>query len=398
MKLLPRLEEQLSKHASDSTENFDRIRNAINASKRNKSIGDLFEGQLWSWNNSIDDTGPKIAFTVTTAESVDQIRLWLAYHRAIGVSVFYLFVEGQANSTVSIKMLRNEPGVSIIPNDYELQERHAKSRIWKEHWLSAFFNKPCNHELFVRQSLNMADAIEYARRDGVDWILHIDTDELVYPGGSRSYSLKEILGTVPQDVDLLILPNYESLAETDSIFEPFMEVSLFKRSFSHVQSSEYFKEFDRISRGNPNYFTTYGNGKSAARVQPGLRPNGAHRWYNYDKKPIEWTSQQSSVLHYTYNRFSDIKNRRDRCDCKPTPEDAKKCFILPFDAVAFLESSVKNDDELRKFFISRLVWNNSEEVTELLKKGLFIRLYAPQILMRGLQQALGGGMEIRSKP
>jgi len=37
------------------------------------------------------------------------------------------------------------------------------------------------------------------------------------------------------------------------------------------------------------------------------------------------------VLHYTYNRFSDLKSRRDRCDCAPTEEDAKRCFILPFD-------------------------------------------------------------------
>jgi len=37
------------------------------------------------------------------------------------------------------------------------------------------------------------------------------------------------------------------------------------------------------------------------------------------------------VLHYTFTRFSDLKARRDRCDCAPTEEDAKRCFILPFD-------------------------------------------------------------------
>ena len=37
------------------------------------------------------------------------------------------------------------------------------------------------------------------------------------------------------------------------------------------------------------------------------------------------------MLHYTYNRFDDLKSRRDRCDCAPTEEDAKRCFILPFD-------------------------------------------------------------------
>jgi len=37
------------------------------------------------------------------------------------------------------------------------------------------------------------------------------------------------------------------------------------------------------------------------------------------------------VLHFTFTRFSDLKARRDRCDCAPTEEDAKRCFILPFD-------------------------------------------------------------------
>lgn len=129
-------------------------------------------------------------------------------------------------------------------------------RIWKESWLSAFFHKPCNHELFVLQSLNMeggccrhclgcppvlrpssfdvakpcsahpwthqaeplaqvssaccrqfaaqaehvgthlqhrlcaAVGIEMAQHDGIDWLLHVDTDELIYPSGSPAFSLQ----------------------------------------------------------------------------------------------------------------------------------------------------------------------------------------------------------------
>lgn len=62
-------------------------------------------------------------------------------------------------------------------------------------------------------------------------------------------------------------------------------MTLFKRNYQHVVSDLYFKSYHTVARGNPNYFITYGNGKSAARVQPGLRPNGAHRWYSYTKSP-----------------------------------------------------------------------------------------------------------------
>ena len=312
----------------------------------------------------------------------------MAYHRAVGVSFFFLFVEGQAGSPAAIAALSKEPGVTVIPNDDALQQRHAKSRIWNESWLSAFFNKPCNHELFVRQSLNMELGIQLAQEVSADWILHVDTDELIYPGGTRDYSLQELLATVPTDVTLLVFPNYESLAERIDVEDPFLDVTLFKRSYSHVQSEVYFQEYSKVARGNPNYFTTYGNGKSAARVIPGLRPNGAHRWHNYFREPKEWTSEQSAVLHYTFNRFSDLKSRRDRCDCKPTQEDAERCFILPFDRLAFLEASLKGDDDLMVFFKERLIWDDSEMVIDFVRKGLFSRLYEPQVMIRGLREAM----------
>lgn len=97
----------------------------------------------------------KIAFMVTTSEHPDQIMLWMGYHRAIGVSLFYIFAEGVAGLPESIEQLSKEPGVKIIPRDEKLTQQQSKSRAWNETWLAGFFNKPCNHELFVKQSLNM---------------------------------------------------------------------------------------------------------------------------------------------------------------------------------------------------------------------------------------------------
>lgn len=41
--------------------------------------------------------------------------------------------------------------------------------------------------------------------------------------------------------------------------------------------------------------------------------------------------EEAAVLHYTYAKFSDLTSRRDRCGCKPTREDVKRCFMLEFD-------------------------------------------------------------------
>lgn len=44
----------------------------------------------------------------------------------------------------------------------------------------------------------------------MDWIIHVDTDELIHPVGSSQYSVQTLLLDVPQDVDLVIFPNYVS--------------------------------------------------------------------------------------------------------------------------------------------------------------------------------------------
>ena len=40
----------------------------------------------------------QLAFVTTTSESFKQIKLWIDYHKSIGVNHFYLFVDGQVRA------------------------------------------------------------------------------------------------------------------------------------------------------------------------------------------------------------------------------------------------------------------------------------------------------------
>lgn len=42
----------------------------------------------------------------------------------------------------------------------------------------------------------------------MDWILHLDTDELIHPAGGGEYSLRKLLRDIPSDVDMVVFPNY----------------------------------------------------------------------------------------------------------------------------------------------------------------------------------------------
>eukprot|EP01018_Ginkgo_biloba_P031437 Gb_04570 [translate_table: standard] len=340
----------------------------------------------WTFEFAID-SHPKICITTSTSAGVDQILPWIYYHKVIGVTNFFLFVEGKAASPNASAVLDSIPGVKVVHRTKELEEQQAKSRIWNETWLSSFFYRPCNYELFVKQSLNMEMAIVMAREGNMDWIIHLDTDELLHPAGAKEYSLRQLLLDVAHDVDMVVFPNYESAIERDDIKEPFSEVSMFKKNYDHVTKETYFGLYKEATRGNPNYFLTYGNGKAAARVQDHLRPNGAHRWHNYMKTPNEIKLEEAAVLHFTYTKFSDLTSRRDRCGCKPTKEDVKRCFMLEFDRAAFIIASTATEEEMRRWYRERIVWTDKDLNLKLLRKGLLTRIYAPMAIVQGLREA-----------
>nr|ACG42913.1 KOB1 [Zea mays] len=344
----------------------------------------LYRG--WSFDSESAIT-PKICITGSTSASLHQILPWLYYHKVIGVSHFFLFVEGEAAKPAVTSVLESIRGVKIIYRTKELKEKQEKSRIWNETWLAGFFYKPCNYELFVKQSLNMEMAIIMARDAGMDWIIHLDTDELIHPAGAREYSLRRLLLDVPDNVDMVIFPNYESSIERDDIKDPFTEVSMFKKNYDHLPKDTYFGLYKEATRGNPNYFLTYGNGKSAARVQEHLRPNGAHRWHNYMKSPNEIKLEEAAILHYTYTKFSDLTSRRDRCGCKPTKEDVKRCFILEFDRLAFIIASTATEEEMRNWYKEHVVWTDRDTNLKLLRKSVLTRIYAPMAIIRCLKES-----------
>ncbi|CAA0837918.1 Glycosyltransferase-like KOBITO 1, partial [Striga hermonthica] len=328
-----------------------------------------------------------ICITTTTSARLEQILEWIYYHKVIGVSTFFIFVEGKAASPAVSKVLQSIPGVKVIHRTKEMEEQQAKSRAWNESWLSIFLYKPCNYELFVKQNLNMEMAIVMAREADVDWILHLDTDELMHPAGAREYSLRELLSEMPADVDTVVFPNYESSVERDDIQDPFTEVSMFKKNYDHLTKATYHGMYEESARGSANYFMTYANGKSAARIQDHLRPHGAHRWHNYMKTPNKVKVEEGAVLHYTYAKFSDLTSRRDRCGCKPTKEDVKRCFMLEFDRDAFIIASTATNEEMLNWYREHVVWTDRTLNLKLLRKGILLRIYTPMTIIQGLRES-----------
>jgi hypothetical protein len=85
-------------------------------------------GQPWRASAVDAAAKPRIAFIVTTSDSLQQIKIWISYHKAIGVSTFYIFADGQAARGDNVAALRALPGVTVVLRDAELRKRHENSR------------------------------------------------------------------------------------------------------------------------------------------------------------------------------------------------------------------------------------------------------------------------------
>lgn len=56
----------------------------------------------------------QICITTSTSAGLDQILPWMFYHKVLGVSTFFLFVEGKAATPSISKVLESIPVSSIL--------------------------------------------------------------------------------------------------------------------------------------------------------------------------------------------------------------------------------------------------------------------------------------------
>jgi len=103
----------------------------------------------------------------------------------------------------------------------------------------------------------MERARTLAAKLGIDWLVHIDDDELLYSPTQRRVG--EVLAAVPRVFRQAYVPNVEAVYESSNV----------KNCFSET----------REVNTNPYAFNSYANGKSAVRVaSDDLIPAGPHQW------------------------------------------------------------------------------------------------------------------------
>ncbi|PRW56345.1 glycosyltransferase-like protein [Chlorella sorokiniana] len=353
---------------------------------------------------------------------------WLQYHTELGAARFYLLYDGQDVEAVRLLALVRHVTLIHIHPPFASAAQQAKfeayARSAGDVATQQWGGQPGNFELMVKQGYGEHEALRLAKADGMHWLLHLDPDELLHPGGP-AFSLPAVLARQPPHVPALRFMNYEGQPEAGDLTNRIEQVTLF-RVHKHFITPEahYWRQKYKLG-DSAAFLTLYANGKSAVRVDaPGVRHLGPHfflgdsspRWATPANPTGAWreaVGDDSVVLHYAYSYERDVAAKAHR-SCPDSYLEAarrgdrakvKECFVIDFDADAYMAAAA-GPAAARDFFLSRMVlsegarvrcskpgmqfgqqgWctlSNIDRFKFLMEKvGLYHRVHGPQALLR----------------
>lgn len=182
---------------------------------------------------------------------------WLRYHLDyVGVERIFMEVEDtpQFNATWNALPPAHQERVTVWhPNSYFKVAHDAQQRPTDDY-----------ETLQARQLRAMARAKDEATAAGIQWLIHIDDDELLYSPMQRP--LADVLGAMPDEVEQAYIPNVEAV-------------------YPSVDVKNCFEETTEVNMNRYN-FVSYANGKAAVRLDgPSaeyIQPAGPHLWREVD--------------------------------------------------------------------------------------------------------------------
>ncbi|MFT5112951.1 MAG: hypothetical protein ACI8P9_002279 [Parasphingorhabdus sp.] len=259
-----------------------------------------------------------VAMCITIKNEATLLRHNLKYHHNIGVGKVYLYLDGTTDgsektiSDLDFVEFCKSTSVEKVINSKGWGVRGVKNlRFYCETHLS-------------RQMINMLDAYERATKQGFEWLVCVDADELIYPNAMelRSDSLCELLASYPMELDMINFQPVECL-QNKLAYENvvFTEQHFFKSEFTpqrgrnpqvDVFRKEIILPMSQKSKLLPPYLG-HAIGKVAVRTSRQLLPATAHKFYHPKREIL--TGRASFLVHYPlYSAEDFIKKQQNFVD------------------------------------------------------------------------------------
>jgi len=274
-------------------ENFEEKEDIIKPPK--KEFNDILnnpEKQSTTEITQLPDSSKLKVAIVSMMRRPKDLDHWLEYHREFGIMRFYIRLEDSEDLEEHLSKQNDitlEPGISTGKDEYK--------------------------EIQIRQCKMVNDALKKAQEDGMDWLIHIDCDELLDGDISE-------LGKLPSKVRTVVMNNKEAVykdipRENDMCF-----------------TAAKFRDCTQSDAGCVSYV----NGKAGGRVASDVHCHGPHR-FRSDKVDAEEKVLAMSILHFESCDFNTYKQK-----FKHVAKDPKSDIPFPYynDSVA---AARKGDDK-----------------------------------------------------
>ena len=324
---------------------------------------------------------------------------FIRYHLALGFAHLYLFFDDSDDPGVALARRFGDDKVTITVRGAQLDAE------WRQCVQFGYFAPHLESEVMSRQCLNVEVAVQWALAGGHDWLLHIDADELFYCPGQDAGAHFARLDA--QHIERAVYPNLEALSETLDTGDSFREVTLFKANRNTLPEGRFNATqaalAARFPQFPPTFFLFYSNGKSAARVRPGLVPDGVHRFragsYPRGGQPTppapgaaaERVIGDCRILHYACCGFGSFHDKyrmlgafTDRwfghVDIR---QSIGEFHLRARDAIA-----AGDDNAARQFYREHAMLDDPAAVAALIDAGLLLRIAGPAAWLNGRTKTL----------
>jgi hypothetical protein len=354
----------------------------------------------------------KFALTYTVKNEARLLPAAIEFHLAAGCSRIYLFWDGTTDN--SAELVAKYPQV-IARQSYRPQELHDPPA-----WLSRIL-PAWETEFDVRKIANTVYAAQDAAREGIEWLVGIDPDELILMSRAETVIENHIpryLEKIPENVDQLHLPNLESVPTAAETQNPFTDCVYFLNRFPATEALWRYSRaaLARITRSSQTrltrfpkfiawydwlfyelrfagalrrmmrepgtnrripgtYFLGYSSHKSFIRT--GRAANfefATHGWRPFVRRPHNLRT--GNILHFD---LLDAAYFSMKFMQRPAPRDI---FYLRY----MLGNVARNHrpDEIREFFETYIAIRDPKRIEKLKQKGIIVEIRSASNLLKTL--------------
>ena len=322
----------------------------------------------------------KTAIVTTLIDADDTLASLIQYHLHIGFDHLFLFFDDP--DALLPDFVTANPNISYYQRNDDLENAWETTTCY----LAPHIARSINTEAMSRQSLNAELALREAYSMNIDWLLHIDIDELFY---TRKTSVHDHFNMLSKrNIHCMLYPNMEGIAERKEITDFFKDVSLFKVNPEIKPNIDLISQHETLINSipqiPPDFFHYYACHKSAVRVFASTMPRGVHNFSIPPKGTRKKFIDGPMILHYPCCGIKHFKQKYKTLGAFGNQWfGSGSHFFIEIDAHLNGRDIVGTNDKalIESYYLDNFVLSDEASKNALLEAGLCHRIHEPGTIL-----------------